>query len=111
MRRLAAAAWLAAALAVTAVPAAEAGGGFKIGHVDVAGYPTVTLVVAGAGKRLPPLYENGTRVTSRDAENLGQNKAIVLAVDRSKSMSGTPLTRAAAAATRFVRRKPQSDLV
>jgi tight adherence protein B len=111
MRCLAAAAGLVAALAVTAVPAAEAGGGFKIRHVDVTGYPTVTLVVAGAGKRLPPLYENGTRVTSRDAQNLGQNKAIVLAVDRSKSMSGTPLTRAAAAATSFVHRKPQSDLV
>jgi tight adherence protein B len=111
VRRLAAAAALAAALAVTALQSAEAGGGFAIHRVDVTGYPTVTLVVAGAGKRLPPLYENGARVASRDAQNLGANKAIVLAVDRSKSMTGAPLTRAAAAAASFVHRKPQSDLV
>jgi tight adherence protein B len=111
VRRLFAVAGLVAALAAGALPSAEAAGGFSIRHVDVSSYPTVKLVVAGAGKRLPPLYENGTRVARRDAQNLGQNKAIVLAVDRSKSMSGMPLTRAAAAAASFVHRKPQSDLV
>ena len=111
MKQLAAAAWFAAALALMLLPAADAGGGFAIRHVDVSAYPTVSLVVAGAGKRLPPLYEDGARVRDRDAQNLGANKAIVLAVDRSKSMSGTPLTRAAAAASSFVHRKPQSDLV
>jgi tight adherence protein B len=111
VRRLFAAAGLAAGLAVAALPSAEAAAGFAIRHVDVSRYPTVTLVVAGAGKRLPPLYENGARVRTRDAQNLGQNKAIVLAVDRSQSMSGAPLTRAAAAAASFVHRKPQSDLV
>jgi tight adherence protein B len=112
VRHTAAAAALATALGLTALSAtAQAGGGFTIRHVDVASYPTVSLVVSGAGKKLPPLYENGSVVSSRDAQNLGANKAIVLAVDRSKSMSGIPLARAAAAATAFVRRKPQSDLV
>jgi tight adherence protein B len=111
VRRLAAAAALAAALAVTALPSAEAAPKFGIRHVDVGGYPTVTLIASGTGKRLPPLYENGVRVKSRDTENLGANKAIVLAVDRSKSMSGKPLARATAAAASFVHRKPQSDFV
>jgi tight adherence protein B len=111
VRRTAAAAFVAA-LGLTALTAtAQAGGGFTIRHVDVASYPTVSLVVSGAGKKLPPLFENGSVVSSRDAQNLGANKAIVLAVDRSKSMSGIPLARAAAAATSFVRRKPQSDQV
>jgi tight adherence protein B len=112
VRRTAAAAALAAALGLTVLAAtAQAGAGFAIRHVDVASYPTVSLVVSGAGKTLPPLYENGSPVKGRYAQNLGANKAIVLAIDRSKSMSGTPLTRAAAAANSFVERKPQSDLV
>ena len=106
------AAALAAALGLTALAStAQAGGGFVIRHVDVGSYPTVSLVVSGAGKTLPPLYENGSPVTGRVAQNLGANKAIVLAIDRSKSMSGTPLARAAAAAGSFVQHKPQSDLV
>ena len=111
MRRAAAAALLCV-IALAALPAAaQAARGFTIRHVDVTGYPTIGLVVAGAGTRLPTLYENGTAVRSRDAQNLGANKAIVLAVDRSKSMSGAPLARASAAASSFVHRKPQSDLV
>src|SRR5262245_27210875 len=90
---------------------AQAGDGFAIRHVDVDSYPTVSIVASGAGTKLPPLYENGSRVKGRDAQNLGANKAIVLAIDRSKSMSGTPLARASAAAGSFVSRKPQSDLV
>src|SRR5262249_61069357 len=67
--------------------------------------------VSGAGKTLPRRYENGSPVKGRDAQNLGANKAIVLAIDRSKSMSGTPLARASEAAASFVHHKPQSDLV
>jgi tight adherence protein B len=71
----------------------------------------VDLVVKGRGSRLPPVYENGKRVQGLDAQNLGRSKAIVLAVDRSTSMAGSPLEHAAAAAASFVARKPRSDLV
>ncbi|HZO96427.1 MAG TPA: VWA domain-containing protein [Gaiellaceae bacterium] len=112
MRRAAAA---AAAALLAAAGAAQAGAGegrFAVRGVDVGGYPVVNLVVRGpAGAALPPVYEDGRRVTGLAAQNLGRTKAIVLAVDRSRSMAGAPLDRAAAAAESFLRRKPTSDLV
>jgi tight adherence protein B len=112
-RRGAVVAVAAAAAACLAAVASGAGasGGFVVKHVALTTYPTVDVVVKGNGKRLPPLYENGARIRGLDAQNLGSSKAIVLAVDRSKSMSGTPLDRASAAAAAFVGRKPHSDLV
>jgi tight adherence protein B len=105
---------LAGALALCLAGLASAAGGtsaFTVRHVDVTGYPIVDLVVEGSGAKLPPVYENGRRVQGLEAQNLGRSKAIVLAVDRSTSMAGSPLAHAAAAAARFVARKPQSDLV
>ena len=94
-----------------AASAAGAKPAFTVRHVDVTGYPVVDLVVRGRGAKLPPIYENGQRAQGVEAQNLGRSKAIVLAVDRSTSMEGAPLARAAAAATSFVARKPRSDLV
>jgi tight adherence protein B len=91
--------------------AAAAGGHFTVRHVGVGGYPVVDLVVRGTGSTLPPIYENGQRVSDTSAQNLSSQKAIVLAVDRSQSMAGTPLTRASDAAASFVQSKPGSDLV
>jgi tight adherence protein B len=107
----AAAAVLSAACFVAAASGTGGGNGFVIRQVGLAHYPVVDVVVKGDARGLPPLYENGARIHGVDAQNLGSSKAIVLAVDRSKSMSGTPLDRASAAAAAFVTRKPHSDLV
>ena len=83
------------------VPSALAG--VRIQAVDTSGFPAVrATLVAPAGSRMPRLRENGTPVAAYSAVNLGQQKAIVLAVDRSESMSGRPFVTALAAAKKFV---------
>ena len=67
-------------------------------------------LVRGGGSKLPRLYENGQRLVGAETQNLGRRKAIVLAIDRSKSMSGAPLLHASAAAASFVHRKPAVGL-
>lgn len=111
---------LAAALAVSLVvslvfcalpSAAAAAGGVEIRGLDASDYPTVRLT-AIASKPVtvtPALAENGRAVEDLQAENLGEAKAVVLAVDRSRSMRGAPLTDAIAAARTFIRLKAPGD--
>jgi tight adherence protein B len=98
---------LAVGQAVGAVPSR-----YALRQVSVADYPVVHLVVRGAEAAKPPaVFENGRMVNGLDVQSLGESKAIVLAIDRSKSMRGAPLDRAAAAAKQFLREKQQSDRV
>ena len=46
-----------------------------------------------------------------EAANLGRDKSIVVAVDRSQSMQGQALADASAAAREFIRSKPRNDRV
>ena len=72
----------------------------------------MNVVVRSATADKPPLvYENGERVRSVDAQSLADGRAVVLAIDRSKSMRGAPLTRASAAARQFLREKRDTDRV
>jgi tight adherence protein B len=81
-------------------------------RVDVSSYPVVRLVVRSAGSAAEPtVFENGKVVTGLERLNLGESKAVVLAVDRSRSMKGAPLSQAASAAQRFVKRKRHADRV
>jgi hypothetical protein len=59
----------------------------------------------------PRLTENGRPVSELVAENLGADKAIAIAVDRSKSMEGKPLADAVAAARLFLQTKREGDRV
>jgi tight adherence protein B len=103
---------VAAALALLSAPAANANPAFELRQVDVAAYPVIRLVVHSANpSSFPSVFENGTRVTGLSYDNLGASKAIVIAVDRSQSMTGTPLKQAAAAAQELVQRKRNSDQV
>lgn len=89
-----------AALAV--VPAAVAANGVRIEAVDTASFPRVdATVIAPLGSATPRLTENGLPTTGYSAVNLGQEKAIVLALDRSQSMAGRPLAEAVTAAQSF----------
>jgi tight adherence protein B len=102
----------ALAAAVLALPATAAAG-VRLKGIDATAYPTMRATVvssAGAGRR-PLLRENGHAVAGLSAQNLGCSKAVVLGVDRSRSMRGSPLAEAAAAARSFVGKKCAGDAV
>jgi tight adherence protein B len=89
--------------AIALVAAGAASAGVRIAGVDTSGYPEVRLtVVAPLGSPQPLLRENGAPVAGLRGTNLGRDKSVVLAVDRSESMRGAPLAAAAAAARAFV---------
>jgi tight adherence protein B len=101
-------------LSAVVVPGlAGAAGGTRITAVDTSAYPSVrvTVVTAKATRKAPRLSEDGKPVTGFAAKNLGREKSVVLAVDRSQSMRGQAMHDASAAARAFVRSKPASDRV
>ena len=99
------------AAALAAVPAADAG--VKISGVDVSSFPQVRLsVVTSQPSRKPPvLKENGRPAASLEAHNLGTSKAVVIAVDRSRSMAGGAFGNAVAAARAFASWKAPQDRI
>jgi tight adherence protein B len=107
--RLVLGAALAAALSLPAVSAA----GVRLNGVDLGAYPTVraTVVTSTPASRPPTLTENGAAVPGLNALNLGRCKNVVLALDNSRSMAGTPLAEAAKAAASFVGSKAGCDRV
>jgi tight adherence protein B len=91
------------ALAALAVAPSALAGGVRIQSVDASGFPAVRVTfVAPFGAAKPSLTENSLPVTGYTAVNLGRQKAIVLALDRSQSMRGRPLNAALTAARAFV---------
>jgi tight adherence protein B len=85
----------------------------QVKEVETSDYPTIRLtVVAPTESTSPPkVTENGGAVAGLDASNLGRSKSIVLAIDRSQSMEGEPLSDALAAARAFVAAKPSVDRI
>ena len=81
--------------------------------VNVAGYPRVatTVVVPRVDSPAPQITENGRPVEGYRAVNLGSDKAIVLAIDRSQSMFGQPLREASLASAVFVGAKDWRDRI
>jgi tight adherence protein B len=87
--------------ALLAAPAALAG--VRLQAIDTTGFPAVrTTLVAPLGSPRPRLHENGRPAVGYAAVNIGREKAIVLALDRSQSMRGRPLAAAVSAARAFV---------
>jgi len=110
IRKLRLPALVLAMLAVWA--AAAAASTVQIAGVDTSSYPEVRVtVVAPAGSREPSLRQNGAAVSDVQAVDLGSDKSIVLAVDRSQSMRGASLTNAIAAAATFVSVKRPGDRI
>ena len=88
--------------ALVVVPTASAAG-VRIQSIDTSGFPAVRLtVVAPLHAVSPRLTENSAAVTGFSAVNLGGQKAIVLALDRSQSMLGRPFANALNAAQTFI---------
>ena len=91
------------AFAALAVAQPAFAGSVRIQSVDTSGFPAVRVtVLAPRGSAMPRLRENSVPVTGYTAVNLGRQKAIVLALDRSQSMRGRPLINARAAARAVV---------
>jgi Mg-chelatase subunit ChlD len=93
------------------VPAANAG--VSVRSVGTGDYPVmrVTVLTSDPSSQAPTLRENGKPVRINRTENLGAEKSVVLAIDRSQSMRGAPLAHAIAAARSFVASKPAEDRV
>jgi tight adherence protein B len=87
--------------ALVVVPGAAAN--IRIASVDTSGYPALrATIIAPLGTKAPSMREDGRPVAGYAAVNLGQEKALVLALDRSQSMRGRPLANAIAAAREFI---------
>ncbi|HEY5058478.1 MAG TPA: type II secretion system F family protein [Gaiellaceae bacterium] len=108
-RRLAQLAVVAVALAAAAPASAKV----ELSGVDTSAFPTIraTVVSSAGSSAAPTLTENGVPVVGLTEENLGRAKAVVLAVDDSRSMRGKPLADAATAASGFVAAKPAADAI
>jgi tight adherence protein B len=104
---------LAVAAAAALAAAAPAAASVRLTHVDASGYPTIkATVVSSAGPGVvPAVTENGAPVVGLQSQNLGRSKAVVLAIDTSRSMKGKPLADAIAAARGFVDSKPSADAI
>jgi len=99
---------VAAVTALVAAPASTAS--LRVKGVDATHFPHVTVtVVASKRSGAPRLRENGSPVRGVLARNLGRDKSVVLAIDRSQSMKGRALADATAALRKFVASKPSSD--
>jgi tight adherence protein B len=103
---------VAAALLALAAPAAAASD-VHVKGVDTSDYPTVhvSVVTTGSLSQPPRVTEGGSPVEGLQAENLGREKSVVLAVDTSRSMKGKALADAARAARAFVAAKPPADRI
>ena len=102
------------AVAVAAlVLAAPAAAGVSVTSVNTGGFPTVhaTVVSSRGADVTPSVTENGRPVAGLIAQNLGHAKAVVLAIDDSRSMAGGPLRAAVAAARSFIASKPRADAI
>jgi tight adherence protein B len=92
--------------------AAHAHAATHIRSIDATGYPVLHVtLVAPLASPTPRLTENGHAVVGYGAVNLGRTKSIVLALDRSQSMRGSPMARAIAAAQSFVAGSRSDDHV
>jgi len=100
-----------ASAAAALVVAAPAEASVHLTSVNTGGFPTVhaTVVTSSGSAVVPRLTENGKPVAGMIARNLGHGKAVVLAVDDSKSMAGAPLRAAIAAVRSFIASKPKGD--
>ena len=104
--------WLIGLSFAALVVAPAAGAAAHIQSVDTSGYPALrATLVAPLGAATPRLTENGRPAAGYVAVNLGREKAIVLALDRSQSMRGRPLANAVAAARTFVSSARATDHV
>jgi tight adherence protein B len=91
----------------------SAGAALQIRQVDTSGYPQigVTILSSKAARSAPVLAEDGAPVSGLALQNLGQAKSIVLAIDRSQSMTGRSFKDALGGARGFIQSLGDRDRV
>jgi tight adherence protein B len=91
-----------AAMAVVLPAVASAAGPVQIRHADFELFPQVRVTALLPNGASPELFENGRRASYAAVHPLGAADALLLAVDNSSSMTGTPLREAKGAAEEFL---------
>jgi tight adherence protein B len=91
-----------AAVVATACGTASGAEQAQIRHIDLSHFPRVAVTALAPTGVAPSLFENGQRAAYLVRRELGSAQAIVLAIDNSQSMRGTPLRGAKAAAAGFM---------
>ena len=111
--RNARAARLVAAAIVALVLPATASASVVIRAFDPSTFPRValTVVTSAPASEPPSVTEGGQPVSDLRARNLGGEKSVVLAIDRSRSMKGQALQDAIAAAEAFLSAKQPGDRI
>jgi tight adherence protein B len=101
-----------AAVAAAAVPSAAAAE-VRVTGVDTSNYPSVrfSVVTSAAASKVPVITEEGRPVAALEEHNLGREKSVVLAIDRSQSMTHGALADAVSAARTFLASKTAGDRV
>ena len=101
----------AAVVAALTVPVG-ADAALTLRGVDASGFPTVrvTVVSPTAASAPPTVTENGRQVVGLHAVNLATAKSVVVAIDRSRSMTGAKLDEARSGG-QFLAAKSPSDRV
>jgi tight adherence protein B len=101
-----------AAVAAAAVPSAAAAE-VRVTGIDTSNYPSIrfSVVTPSAASKVPVVTEEGRSVAALEEHNLGREKSVVLAIDRSQSMTHGALADAVAAARAFLGSKAAGDRV
>jgi tight adherence protein B len=99
---------------MVAASASAAGGSLQIVKVDTGAFPTVKVTVEshGPGQQAAlELTENGKKASAMSISDPNEPPAIALVIDTSRSMSGTKLEDATAAASAFVQKQdPNAEI-
>jgi tight adherence protein B len=107
-----AASFIVFAALLLATPASAANSA-RLTGIDVTGYPTIkaSVVTPTPSSSAPRVRENGEPVVGFQAQNLARAKSVELVIDISRSMAGSALTNAVAAARSFAASKSPSDRI
>jgi tight adherence protein B len=99
---------------MVAASASAAGGSLQIVKVDTGAFPTVKVTVEShsPGQQAAlELTENGKKASAMSISDPNEPPAIALVIDTSRSMSGTKLKDATAAASAFVQKQdPNAEI-
>jgi tight adherence protein B len=99
---------------MVAASASAAGGSLQIVKVDAGAFPTVKVTVEShsPGQQAAlELTENGKKASAMSISDPNEPPAIALVIDTSRSMSGTKLKDATAAASAFVQKQdPNAEI-
>ncbi len=99
---------------MVAASASAAGGSLQIVKVDTGAFPTVKVTVEShsPGQQAAlELTENGKKASAMSISDPNEPPAIALVIDTSRSMSGTKLEDATAAASAFVQKQdPNAEI-